>query len=202
MINVNLLYSIPISHYLLENKTFSRRPCGGLRVKRGDVNGESHVEPDGEETARQRPGRNPYRKIARRSPAQVNRNRDPQPPHSCPRGAKRSRALTITGNASNDVFANLVRENKPLPVLAAEEIVDLQREAATPATPRLVSSRTSDRNGLQTSLPPRLLHKRLLAIHRDAKTAEEERGVNSLFVALGLLRWTRTKNPTCRATRR
>jgi hypothetical protein len=119
-----------------------------------------------------------------------------------PRGAKRSRALTSTGNASNDVFANLVRENKPLPVLAAEEIVDLQREAATPATPRLVSSRTSDRNGLQTSLPPRLLHKRLLAIHRDAKTAEEERGVNSLFVALGLLRWTRTKNPTCRATRR
>ena len=30
-----------------------------------------------------------------------------------PRGAKRSRALTITGNASDDVFANLVRENKP-----------------------------------------------------------------------------------------
>jgi hypothetical protein len=26
---------------------------------------------------------------------------------------KRSRALTITGNASDDVFANLVRENKP-----------------------------------------------------------------------------------------
>src|ERR1700720_2088520 len=30
-----------------------------------------------------------------------------------PRGAKRSRALTITGIASDDVFANLVRENKP-----------------------------------------------------------------------------------------
>ena len=106
-----------------------------------------------------------------------------------PRGAKRSRALTITGNASDQVFANLVRENKPLRVLAAEEIAGLQREAATPATARLVSSRTSDRNGLQTSLPPGLLHKRLLAIHRDAKTAEEERGINILFVALGLLRW-------------
>jgi hypothetical protein len=106
-----------------------------------------------------------------------------------PRGAKRSRALTITGNASNDVFANLVRENKALPVLAAEEIADLQREAAAPATPRLATPRTSDPNGLQTSLPPGLLHKRLLAIRRDAKTAEEERGVNILFVALGLLRW-------------
>jgi hypothetical protein len=39
-----------------------------------------------------------------------------------PRGAKRSRALTITGNASDDVFATLVRENKPLPVVAAEEV--------------------------------------------------------------------------------
>jgi len=56
-----------------------------------------------------------------------------------PRGAKRSRALTITGNASDDVFANLVRENKPLRVLAAEEIADVQRDAATPETPRLVT---------------------------------------------------------------
>ncbi|HXN89782.1 MAG TPA: DUF4011 domain-containing protein, partial [Methylocella sp.] len=106
-----------------------------------------------------------------------------------PRGAKRSRALTITGNASGDVFANLVRENKPLRVLAAEEIAGLQRETATLATPRLVTPGTSDPNGLRTSLPPGLLHKRLLAIHRDAKTTEEERGVNILFVALGLLRW-------------
>ena len=42
---------------------------------------------------------------------------------------------------------------------------------------------------MQTSLSPELLHKRLHAIHRDAKTAEEERGVNILFLALGFLRW-------------
>jgi hypothetical protein len=105
-----------------------------------------------------------------------------------PRGAKRSRALAITGNAPDDVFANLVRGNKPLPVLAAE-IADKQRDAATPETPRLVTRRTGDPNGLQTSLPPELLHKRLHAMHRDAKTAEEERGVNILFLALGFLRW-------------
>jgi hypothetical protein len=33
------------------------------------------------------------------------------------------------------------------------------------------------------------LHKRLHTIHRDAKTAEGERGVNILFLALGFLRW-------------
>ena len=103
-----------------------------------------------------------------------------------PRGAKRSRALTITGNASDDVFANLIRGNKPLRVLAAENIADVQRAAATGETPRLV---TRDRNGLQTSLLPGLLHKRLHDMHRDAKTAEEERGVNILFLALGFLHW-------------
>jgi hypothetical protein len=106
-----------------------------------------------------------------------------------PRGAKRSRALPITGNASDDVFAHLVRKNKPLRVLAAEESADIERDAATPETPRLVTPRTGDRNGLQTSLPAGLLHKRLRAMQRDAKTAEEERGVNILFLALGFLRW-------------
>src|ERR1700730_14808351 len=91
-----------------------------------------------------------------------------------PRGAKRSRALTIIGNASDDDFANLVRGNKPLRVLAAEEIAANQRDAATPETLRLVTRRTSDRNGLQTSLLPELLHKRLRDMHRDAKIAEEE----------------------------
>ncbi|HEY4848186.1 MAG TPA: DUF4011 domain-containing protein [Methylocella sp.] len=106
-----------------------------------------------------------------------------------PQGAKWLRALTITGNASDDVFARLVRENKPLRVLAAEVIADAQHDAVTPETPRLVNPGTSDRNGLQTSLSPALLHKRLHAMHRDATTAEDERGVNILFLALGFLRW-------------
>ena len=106
-----------------------------------------------------------------------------------PRGAKRSRALPITGNASDDVFANLVRENKPLRVLVAEESADTERDTATPETPRPVTPRAGDRNGLRTSLPAGLLHKRLHAMQRDAKTAEEERGINILFIALGFLRW-------------
>jgi hypothetical protein len=105
------------------------------------------------------------------------------------RGAKRSRALTITGNASDQVFANLVRENKPLRVLGAGEITAIQHDGATRKTPRQVAQGTSGRNGLQTSLLPELLHKRLHDMHRDAKTAESERGVNIFFLALGFLRW-------------
>jgi hypothetical protein len=93
-----------------------------------------------------------------------------------PRGGKRSRALPVTGNVPDQVFTNLVRENRPLPFLATPEIAAIQREAARLKAPRLVTPKTSFRNGLQTSLSPELLHKRLHAIHRDAKTAEEERG--------------------------
>jgi Protein of unknown function (DUF4011) len=106
-----------------------------------------------------------------------------------PRGAKRSRAITVTGHTSSDVFANLVREKKPLQVLAAGEIADIRRDTSTPETPQLVVPGTSERNGLQTPLPAGLLRKSLRAMQRDAKTAEEERGVNILFLALGFLRW-------------
>ncbi|MGH6869722.1 MAG: DUF4011 domain-containing protein, partial [Methylocella sp.] len=106
-----------------------------------------------------------------------------------PPGAKRPRGLTIAGNASDQVFANLVREKKALRVFAAEEIAAIQRDAAPPEMPRLVTPGTSDRDGLHTSLPPALLHKRLHDMQRDAKVAEEERGVNILFLALGFLRW-------------
>ncbi|MGH6796353.1 MAG: hypothetical protein ACREDD_08130 [Methylocella sp.] len=75
------------------------------------------------------------------------------------RRAKRARALAITGNASDQVFANLVREHKPLRLLAAEEIADVQRDTATPETPHRITPGASDRSGLQTSLLPGLLHK-------------------------------------------
>ena len=43
--------------------------------------------------------------------------------------------------------------------------------------------------GLQTELDEPKLEKRLLSIYRDAKTAEEEQGINILFLAIGFLRW-------------
>ncbi len=107
-----------------------------------------------------------------------------------PRGAKRIRALPIVGASSDSIFQSLVRENKPLRFLPSDEPVEGQREAPAPKGPRLVSARCYEsRGGLPTALSLELLQKRLHAMHRDAKTAEEERGVNILFLAQGFLRW-------------
>ena len=43
--------------------------------------------------------------------------------------------------------------------------------------------------GLHTGLDSEALQKKLLSLYRDAKTAEEEQGINILFIALGFLRW-------------
>lgn len=144
----------------------------GSMTATGGINGRSHIDPDPRRfrfrpTAWLRTGQARFKLIETGT-----RNRLIH----TPRGGKRSRALHITGNVSDQVFANLLRENKPLHFLAAQKIADIQREAARLKAPRLVTTKTSYRNGLQTSFSPEFLHKRLHAIHSDAKTAEEERG--------------------------
>ena len=47
---------------------------------------------------------------------------------------------------------------------------------------------------LQTNLDETALEKRLLTIYRDAKTAEEEQGINILYLAIGFLRWYEDDN--------
>ncbi|MGA2636468.1 DUF4011 domain-containing protein [Methylocella sp.] len=114
-----------------------------------------------------------------------------------PRGAKRARCLPIIGARPDAVFASLAREKKLLRFLAANGLDEAAPEAAGEKIARLVRepdqiggrSSHANRNGLQTTLAPEFLQKRLHAIYRDAKTAEEERGVNVLFLALGFLRW-------------
>ncbi len=112
-----------------------------------------------------------------------------------PRGSKRTRCLPIAGAKPDAFFVSLVREGKLLRFLPSSGGEDTAFETAGAAQPAkgnadpTAKSGHASRNGLQTSLPPDLLQKRLHSIQRDAKTAEEERGVNILFVALGFLRW-------------
>ncbi|MDG5487836.1 DUF3320 domain-containing protein [Sphingomonas sp. BGYR3] len=49
-------------------------------------------------------------------------------------------------------------------------------------------------NQLETRLGPDALAKRLLKIAREAQTAEEEQGVNILYLALGFVKWFEDKN--------
>src|SRR4029079_10702467 len=56
---------------------------------------------------------------------------------------------------------------------------------------RLKTTREAKGSGqkLHTQLTSEVLQKRLLRIYRDARTLEEEQGVNILFLAVGFLRW-------------
>ncbi|MBA3676499.1 MAG: DUF3320 domain-containing protein [Sphingosinicella sp.] len=49
-------------------------------------------------------------------------------------------------------------------------------------------------NFLETRLGPDALQKKLLKLHREAQTAEEESGVNILYLALGFLTWFEDAN--------
>jgi hypothetical protein len=49
---------------------------------------------------------------------------------------------------------------------------------------------------LETRMGPDALQKRLLKIAREAQTAEEESGVNILYLALGFLTWFEDKSPS------
>ena len=113
------------------------------------------------------------------------------------RGAKRTRCLPIVGARPDSVFVNLFREGRQLR-LHAHGGEESAVETAGEKIARLVAKEPgqtvggrshASRSGLRTQLAPELLQKRLHAIYRDAKTAEEERGVNILFLALGFLRW-------------
>jgi hypothetical protein len=55
------------------------------------------------------------------------------------------------------------------------------------------ADRSTD-NQLETRLGPDALAKRLLKIAREAQTAEEEQGVNILYLALGFVTWFEDKN--------
>src|ERR1019366_9815197 len=170
---MTFIFTSLLAHSNHNTKAFSWLLCGGLQAK-GGKDGRSHFDP--ERGRRQGPRRNRVEKLLGQARFKLIETGTRNRLIHTPRGGKRSRAPRATGNVPDQVFTNLVRENRPLSFLATPEIAAIQREAARLKAPRLVTPKTSFRNGLQTSLSPELLHKRLHAIHRDAKTAEEERG--------------------------
>src|SRR5229473_3270891 len=120
-----------------------------------------------------------------------------------PLRTKNIRAIEIIDEKSSEVF-RLLGESKRFTFLAAKaEAI----EGQPPSVPDDESSgsiaqqfhvgdgdetgsraRHSDRR-LQTKLSPEGLQNRLLNIWYDARTLEEEQGVNILYFAFGLLKW-------------
>lgn len=125
-----------------------------------------------------------------------------------PRFSKSAKTIDVIDEKSAEVFRLLVRENKAFTFVAgrpdragndaADDVEDEEEisaiELAQPeeeegdADARGVFLRHSDTK-LQTRMTPKGLQKRLLDLYHDARTLEEEQGVNILFLALGTLNW-------------
>jgi very-short-patch-repair endonuclease len=121
-----------------------------------------------------------------------------------PRSSKGVRSVEIVDEKSAEVFRLLVRDGKVFTFVAGkaarggddaeadapetEEISDLAQPDEDVADDRGVFSRHADTR-LQTRLTPKGLQKRLLELYFDARTLEEEQGVNILYLTLGTLKW-------------
>jgi hypothetical protein len=111
------------------------------------------------------------------------------------RANTKGNVLNIVNERADDVHSLLV-EHKAMRFLAIgqdrdAEVQDLRLADAGEegfAEDRYVDAR------LETRLGPDALAKKLLKIAREAKTAEEEQGVNILYLALGFLTWFEDKS--------
>jgi len=122
-----------------------------------------------------------------------------------PRSGKSTKVLEIVDEQSREVFRLLVRDQRSFtfqPGRAAtdaegadgeDEIAELEQPEDDGVDERGVANRHADTK-LQTRLTPAGLQKRLLDLYYDARTLEEEQGVNILFLALGTLKWIDPNN--------
>ena len=110
----------------------------------------------------------------------------------------RARGVEMVGESSAQVFKTLVSDGRPMSFLPGRPSQGVQAEwmdedgfnAGQPEDMSKSNIRTnqSDRR-LQTAETSENLQKRLLNTYRLANSTIEETGVNTLFMALGILRW-------------
>jgi very-short-patch-repair endonuclease len=128
-----------------------------------------------------------------------------------PRFSSSARTVEVVDERSSEVFRLLAREAKACTFLPGRETAEEKAEAeADPSgdaalaelpqpaedeavDERGVASRHSDTK-LQTRMTSKGLQKRLLDLYADARTLEEEQGVNVLYLALGMLKWVDPQN--------
>lgn len=120
-----------------------------------------------------------------------------------PRSVKSARTIEVIDERSAEVFRLLVRENRAFTFVAgraarmpaqadadsdSDEISDLAQPEDDGINDRGILNRHADTK-LQTRLTSAGLQRRLLDLYNDARTLEEEQGVNILFLVLGTLKW-------------
>jgi Protein of unknown function (DUF4011)/REase_MTES_1575/Protein of unknown function (DUF3320)/AAA domain len=110
---------------------------------------------------------------------------------------QRANCLNIINERSDDVFDILrikVRKMRFKAMGKDKEVEDPELRLEEVELTEAVSSERYTDLILETPLGPEGLQKRLLRMAGAAKTAEEEQGVNILFLALGFLKWRENEN--------
>lgn len=121
-----------------------------------------------------------------------------------PRFSKAAKTVEVVDEKAGEVFRMLVREGKTFTFAPGQEEkvdggtlrTDDEDDLAELPQPsedegvddRGIASRHGDTR-LQTRMTSKGLQKRLLDLYQDARTLEEEQGVNILYLALGILKW-------------
>jgi very-short-patch-repair endonuclease/DNA polymerase III delta prime subunit len=98
---------------------------------------------------------------------------------------------TTDPNASAPPAAHAAADGRDADEPSEEDEILLYQPDESPA--EATKRRTDDR--LQTALTSEALQKRLLGLFYDARTYEEEQGVNILYLALGFLKWYEPEKP-------
>jgi hypothetical protein len=108
------------------------------------------------------------------------------------RFARRGKAIDIVDERSRDAFRILVRDGRRMRFGHDPTA----REAVSEDEPLLLPSPSAEADDarytdltLQTRFGQDRLQKKLLAMAREARTLEEEQGINALYIAMGFLRW-------------
>lgn len=133
------------------------------------------------------------------------------------RSRTRSSRLEIVDELSDEVFRYLVKDGRTMSFLPRPDAetntetdadvgsVAEARETSAEEQPQLCQPEDDDSghnelaarhtdDKLQTLLSSEQLQKRLLKLSYDARTYEEEQGVNILYLAIGFLKWYEDKN--------
>ncbi len=109
----------------------------------------------------------------------------------------RARGLEVVGESPAALFRILVREGRAMSFVHDPRAVDDEEggektsEESPPPPPTVDPNDTK----LQTGVSARRLEDRLLAIYHAARTSIEEQGVNTLYLALGMLTWAGADDP-------
>jgi len=119
----------------------------------------------------------------------------------------KTRGVEVSGMTPAEIFRLLVTEGTELSFIGLEEMRQTEplfalegktqgpKRSLVPAgrscknQPEDTSGEWLRRKELPTGIPEKELEKRLLATYYSAKSSIEEQGVNTLFVALGILLW-------------